>query len=122
VPKLKGPVTSGSSVAFDEALASRVRDALKGTDGLVEKRMFGGLAFLLNGNMCCGVRGDELIVRLDPEQTEAALRQRGVRVFDLSGRPMKGWVLVAAAGIETDDDLRAWVDKGVAFARSLRPK
>lgn len=88
-------------MAFDEALASRIRDAVSGTDGLGEKRMFGGLAFLLSGNMCCGVHGDEPIVRFDPEQTEEALKQGPVRVFDLTGRPMKGWVLVAA-GRHTD--------------------
>jgi hypothetical protein len=119
---LRADPTGGSSVAFDEALAARVRDVLGDTDGLHEKRMFGGLAFLLNGNMCCGVHGNDLIVRLDPEQTEEALRQQDVRVFDLTGRPMKGWVLVAPGGIETDDDLRSWTAKGVAFAGSLPAK
>jgi hypothetical protein len=109
-------------VAFDEALAVRVRDVLSGSDGLVEKRMFGGLAFLLNGNMCCGVHGDDLIVRLDPGQTDEALSKPGVRIFDLAGRPMKGWVLVAPGAVATDGDLRSWVDKGVAFAGSLPAK
>ena len=107
---------------FDEALAVRVRSALQGSDGLVEKRMFGGLAFLLNGNMCCGVHGDELIVRLDPERADAALRERHARVFDLTGRPMKGWVLIAPGGVATDDALRSWVGRGLDFAGSLPPK
>jgi len=84
--------------------------------------MFGGIAFLLNGNMCCGVRSDELIVRIDPEQTEEALRDPQVRVFDLTGRPMKGWVLVAAGGVAADDDLRSWIERGVEYAGSLPAK
>lgn len=109
-------------MAFDEALADRVRDALTGTGGLAEKRMFGGIAFLLNGNMCVGVHGDELIVRLDPEQTEEALADANVRVFDLTGRPMKGWVLVAKSGVAGEADLRSWVGRGVEFAGSLPAK
>ncbi len=84
--------------------------------------MSGGLAFLHNGNMCCAVHANELIVRLDPEQTEEELRQQDVRVFDLTGRPMRGWVLVAPAGIAADGQLRSWVAKGVAFARFLPTK
>jgi hypothetical protein len=110
-------------VAFDEALAARVRAALQSSEGLVEKRMFGGLGFLLNGNMCCGVRGNELVVRLDPERAEAALRDRHVRVFDLTtGRPMKGWVQIAPGGVATDEVLRSWVGRGLDFAGSLPPK
>jgi hypothetical protein len=109
-------------VAVDEALAARVRGLLGDSQGLAEKRMFGGIAFLLDGNMCCGVHGDELIVRLDPEQTDEALSKPHVRVFDMTGRPMKGWVLIAPGGVSTDDDLSAWVERGVEFARSLPPK
>jgi TfoX/Sxy family transcriptional regulator of competence genes len=107
---------------FDEALADRVRGVLSASDGLVEKKMFGGIAFLIDGNMACGVNRDELIVRLDPEQTDEALREPHVRLFDMTGRPMKGWVLVAAPGVAADDDLRAWVRRGADFARSLPPK
>jgi hypothetical protein len=109
-------------VAFDEALAARVRGALRARKGIAEKKMFGGIAFLLNGNMSCGVHGDELIVRLDPEHTEQALREPHVRVFDLTGRPMKGWLLVARDGVAADDDLRSWIGRGVEYARSLLPK
>lgn len=109
-------------MAFDEALAGRVRGAVSDTDGVAEKRMFGGLAFLLRGNMCVGVHGDDLIVRLDPSRTEQALREPDVRVFDLTGRPMKGWVLVGPGACATDDALQSWVDKGMAYAGSLPPK
>jgi hypothetical protein len=109
-------------VPVDEGLAARVRDVLSGADGLAEKRMFGGIAFLVDGNMSCGVHGDELIVRLAPAETGEALRDPHVRVFDLTGRPMKGWILVAAGGVATDDALRSWVERSVAFARSLPPK
>src|SRR5687768_8811410 len=107
---------------FDEALADRVRGVLSGSEGLAEKKMFGGIAFMIDGNMACGVNRDELIVRLDPEQTDEALREPHVRLFDMTGRPMKGWVLVAAAGVAADDALRAWVRRGADFARSLPPK
>jgi TfoX N-terminal domain len=109
-------------VVVDEALANRVRSVLNGTGGFSEKRMFGGLAFMVNGNMCCGVHGEKLILRLPPEQTEEALKQPHVRVFDMTGRPMKGWVLIAAGGVENDDDLTLWVGRGLEYARSLPAK
>jgi hypothetical protein len=84
--------------------------------------MFGGLAFLLGGNMACGVRGEDLIVRLAADAVESGAGRAGVRPFDLTGRPMKGWLLVAADGHAEDDDLRRWVDRGVAYAASLPPK
>src|SRR5215468_113567 len=79
------------AMAFDEALANRVRPLLAGTRGLVEKKMFGGLAFLVRGNMSVGIHGAELIVRIEPDETDKALKQPGVRHFDITGRPMKGW-------------------------------
>jgi len=110
-------------MAFDEQLAARIRRRLGKKPGLTEKRMFGGLAFLLNGNMCCGVHGDEMIVRLDPADTEQALREKHTRVFDLSGgRPMKGWLLVQPKGLATAAGLGKWVDTGVAYAASLPAK
>jgi TfoX/Sxy family transcriptional regulator of competence genes len=109
-------------VAYDEALADRVPSVLGGRSGLAEKRMFGGLAFLVSGNMCCGVHGDELILRLAPEQAEGALREPHVRVFDMTGRPMKGWVLVASKAVETDVALSSWVGQSAAFAASLPAK
>jgi TfoX/Sxy family transcriptional regulator of competence genes len=109
-------------VAFDDALATRIRNALPGGESVIEKRMFGGIAFLLNGNMCCGVHGDELIVRLDPAAAEDALGEPHVRVFDLTGRPMKGWVLIASNGLEAETELQSWVARGVEFAASLPAK
>ena len=84
--------------------------------------MFGGLAFLVNGNMCCGVHGREMIVRLDPEETDGALRERHTRLFDLSGRPMKGWILVDPKGLTSDDAVAKWVSTGLKFAASLPAK
>jgi TfoX/Sxy family transcriptional regulator of competence genes len=109
-------------MAVDEALAERVRGSLAGVEGLVEKRMFGGLAFLVNGNMAVGVHDSELIVRLAPEDTDAALAEPDVRIFDMSGRPMKGWILVGSGATSTEDGLGAWVTRGVDFAETLPPK
>ena len=109
-------------MAYDEGLATRVRDVLGDQPGLAEKKMFGGLAFLLHGNMACGVRGDDLIVRMAVEEADAALEEPGARPFDMTGRPMKGWLLVAPEGYAEDDDLRRWVDRGLAHAGSLPPK
>ncbi len=100
-------------MAFDEGLARRVREQLARRQGIVEKRMFGGLAFLLNGNMCCGIHGQALIVRVHPAHADLALAQPHTRVFDLSGRPMKGWLLVDPAGVDDDGVLAKWL--GVAL-------
>jgi TfoX/Sxy family transcriptional regulator of competence genes len=109
-------------MAYDEGLATRVREVLGDQPGLAEKQMFGGLAFLVDGNMACGVRGDDLIVRMAADAAEEAMGEPGTRAFDLTGRPMKGWLMVAADGHAEDDDLRRWVDRGLAHARSLPPK
>ncbi len=109
-------------MAFDELLAARIRDLLSGTEGLAEKRMFGGLAFLLNGNMCCGVHGDDVILRVDPQSAEEALREPHVRIFDMTGRPMKGWLLVGSEAVASDEQLRSWIGMGVQFAGSLPAK
>lgn len=110
-------------MAFDEQLTGRIRKQLGKKKGIVEKKMFGGIAFLLNGNMSCGVHGNEMIVRLAPEETDRALTRKHTRVFDLSGgRPMKGWILVEPEGVESDKELAAWVDTGVKYAASLPAK
>lgn len=109
-------------MAYDEGLATRIRDLIGGERGLVEKKMFGGLAMMLAGNMAVGVNGEDLIVHADPGDHEKLLAEPGARPFDLTGRPMKGWLLVDASGCAGDDDLRRWVDRGVAYARSLTPK
>jgi hypothetical protein len=109
-------------MAFDEKLAERIRRQLAEQGGVVEKRMFGGVAFLLNGNMCCGVHKAALMVRLAPQASEAALRKPHTRIFDLTGRPMKGWVLVEPEGLQTAAALKKWISQGVAYAGSLPPK
>jgi TfoX/Sxy family transcriptional regulator of competence genes len=109
-------------MAYDEDLAMRVREQLADQDAITEKEMFGGLAFLLAGNMSVGIRGSELMVRVGPEGAEDALGQPHARPFDMTGRPMKGWILVAEEGIASERGLAAWVARGVGFARSLPPK
>ena len=109
-------------MAYDEKLAARIRTALQDRSDVVEKQMFGGVAFMVNGNMSVGVHGDELIVRIPPETTESALKEAGVRIFDITGRPMKGWLLVGGAGIEKAAALSKWVGRGLDFAGSLPKK
>lgn len=109
-------------MAYDEGLAQRVRELLDARPGLVEKKMFGGLAFLLRGNMSVGVLGDDLIVRLDPADYDAALARPGARLFDFTGRPMKGWLVVDGTAIDDDDALADWVGRSTTFAASLPAK
>ncbi|MFC0111508.1 TfoX/Sxy family protein [Kibdelosporangium aridum] len=106
-------------MAYDEGLATRLRDLLP---ALTEKRMFGGLAFLLNGNMTVGILGEALIVRLDADEAADALTEPGARPFDFTGRPMTGWLMVDPEGHAEDDDLRRWVDRAIDFVGSLPPK
>src|SRR5439155_6864133 len=110
------------TMAFDERLADRIRGSLGRRKGLVEKKMFGGVAFLLNGNMCVGVHKSDLIVRLAPEATDAALARAHTRRFDLTGRPMKGWILVEQGGLKTDAQLSKWVQVAAKYAGSLPAK
>jgi TfoX/Sxy family transcriptional regulator of competence genes len=109
-------------VAYDEVLARRVRDHLTGHPAVTERNMFGGIAFMLSGNMSVGVSNKDLMVRIDPADQDAALAQPGVRVFDMTGRPMKGWILVAPGSTRDDADLKRWIDVGLDFAGSLPPK
>lgn len=109
-------------MAFDEKLAARVQKIVENHANVTAKKMFGGIAFLIGGNMSVGVHGTELIVRIDPDKGEEALTEPNVRRFDITGRPMKGWLLVAPDGLRTDRALRRWVDAGVDFATSLPNK
>jgi TfoX/Sxy family transcriptional regulator of competence genes len=109
-------------MAYDEGVAQRVREELGELSGYVEKEMFGGIGFMLHGNMACGVIGADLIVRVGPEGYEGALAEPHARPFDMTGRPMRGWVVVVEDGYEADEDLATWVEKGVALALSLPPK
>lgn len=102
---------------YDQALADRVRRALAGVQGLSEKKMFGGVAFLVNGAMCVGVDKTDLIIRCAKDETESLLAKTGVRVFDLSGgRPMKGWLLVGAEATKTERGFKSWLDFALAGA------
>ena len=109
-------------MAYDEQLAERVRDALALREDVTERKMFGGIAFMLAGNLACGVLGDDLIVRVGPEEHERALAERYVRPFDFTGQPSKGIVFVSPAGIASDETLAGWVEAGADFAASLPPK
>ncbi len=109
-------------MAYDEQLAERVRDVLAGHVAITERRMFGGIGFMLDGNMCCGVHGEELILRLGEEDANAALADPHGRPFDMAARPMKGWVMIHSAALETDEDLRRRLEPAVHFASSLAPK
>ena len=109
-------------MAYDEGLAWRIRQKLEEMPGVVEKKMFGGVCFMLQGNMACGVNGSDLIVRVGPAAYPQALAQPHTRVFDLTGRPMSSWVVVEAGGVAEDSSLADWVQRGVDFALSLPPK
>ncbi len=108
-------------MAFDENLAARIRGALTRKRNIEEKKMFGGVGFLLNGNLLVGVWKDSLCVRLGPEQTEEALLEPHVKEFDITGRPMKGWVLVEPEGVE-DDQVKGWIQRAVKFVGKLPKK
>jgi len=109
-------------VAYDEKLAERVRRALTPREGLSEKRMFGGIAFMLRGNMACGIVKDELMVRVGPERYDDALARPHARPMDFTGRPMRGMVYVEPEGCRTDEGLKWWVEQGLNFAASLPAK
>lgn len=109
-------------MAYDEALADRVLTALSGRDGVTERRMFGGVGFMLRGNLCCGVHGGNLIVRLGAEDGERALGEPHTRPFDLTGRALTGWVYVEPPALETDSGLQAWIERAVSYVEGLPPK
>ncbi len=108
-------------MAYDLKLAERVKAKLAGKR-FVEKKMFGGVGYLLRGNMACGVHGAGLIVRVDPAVHAQLLKRPHARPFDMTGRPIKGWLVVDAAGCKTDKQLGAWVNEGVGYALKLPPK
>jgi TfoX/Sxy family transcriptional regulator of competence genes len=109
-------------MAFDETLADRARVVLEPHADLTERRMFGGVAFMLAGNMCCGVIGEDLMVRLGEEEATRALEEDGVRPMDFTGKPMKTSVYVAPEVTADDESLAGWVEAGAAYALSLPPK
>jgi TfoX/Sxy family transcriptional regulator of competence genes len=109
-------------MAFDEELAGRVREVLAPRPELSERKMFGGIAFMIGGNMAVGVVGEDLMVRLDPADAEQALSEAHTRPMDFTGRPMKGMVFVEPAGTDEDEVFAGWVDAGADFAASLPAK
>jgi len=110
-------------MAYDEELADRIRDSLPDHDGVTERQMFGGLAFMLNGNMAIGVSGKGgLMLRVDPADTDSLVTEDGVAHFEMRGRPMNGWVRVDASALGSDEQLQRWVDVGLTYAGSLPPK
>ena len=110
-------------MAYDEDLADRIRELISGEPEVTEMAMFGGLAFLVNGNMSVAASGQGgLLVRVDPEDTDALIDKPHAQPFEMRGRPMDGWLRVDAEGVRTKRQLEPWVRRGVAYARSLPPK
>lgn len=109
-------------MVYDETLARRVRQVLNRRKGVNEKKMFGGLCFLLNGNMCCGVESTLLVLRLGDDAVEQALQQPHTRAMDFTGKPMKSMVYVEPQGTDNPKDLKQWIDQAVKFVRTLPEK
>lgn len=110
-------------MAYDEDLANRIRELLADEQDVVEQKMFGGLAFLVGGNMSVSASGQGgLLLRCDPEQTDALVEKPHVARFEMRGRAMDGWLRIDAEGVRTKRELKRWVDVGVKYARSLPPK
>lgn len=109
-------------MAYDDGLAQRAREVIEELPGFNEKKMFGGICWLLHGNMAGGIINDDIIIRVGPDNYESALALPHTRVFDITGRVMKGWVMVSPKGHEEDKDLESWIRKGIDFALSLPPK
>ena len=110
-------------MAYDEALAERIRDVLAGQgDRVREQKMFGGIAFMVDGHMTVGVVNDDLMARVGADGEDDALAQPHARTMDFTGRPMTGFVQVSAAGVATAKDVRSWVDRALAFTTTLPPK
>ena len=110
-------------MAYDEDLANRLREQLADEDAITEKKMFGGLAFLLHGHMCVSASGrGGLLARIDPEETDAAVAEPHVARMEMGGRSMDGWITVAPEAVQADGDLARWVQRSVAFVKTLPPK
>ena len=109
-------------MAYDEWLAHRIRECLDDKSGVTEKRMFGGLVFMVYGNMCCGVGADDLMLRVGPDQYDDLLAKEYARPMDFTGKPLKGMLYISPAGIEDDDDLARWLGRALSCVMSLPPK
>ena len=109
-------------MAYREEVAERIRSVLDRKRDVTERKMFGGIAFLYNGHMCCGVNGEDLMLRLGNDEAAKALTEPHTRPMDFTAKPLKSMVYVNPEGYDADDDLRAWVDRALRFARTLPPK
>ena len=109
-------------MAFSEELAGRIRQHLARRKSVEEKKMFGGVGFLLHGNMLVGVWKDALIARLGPDEADLALLEPHVRAFDITGKPMKGWVLIGPEGVEGDEQLGGWIERATKFVKTRPAK
>jgi len=109
-------------MAYDAALADRIRAVLAARDDVTERKMFGGVAFMVGGHMCCGISGEDLMVRLGEDAADAALDEPGARPMDFTGRPMKGYAFVGPEGTAADEALHDWVSRTLAFVDTLPPK
>lgn len=118
-PQTLNDLKDTRDMAYDEELVTRIRELLDDRVGVEEKKMFGGLTFMVNGHMACGVTNDVLVVRVGPEHYDEALRVPHAKECDFTGRPLRGMVMVEQRGFESPGDLQAWVDRGIRFALSL---
>lgn len=109
-------------MAYDAELADRLRSALSDQEDLTERKMFGGIAFMVGGHMCCGVATEDAMLRVGPDAYESALAEPHAREMDFTGKPLRGYVYVAPEGLASERDLKAWVEKAVRFVRTLPPK
>lgn len=109
-------------MAYDEKLAERLSAFFKRRKNIVEKKMFGGIAYIVGGHMCCGIAKEMLVVRVGPNAYEDALKEKHVREMDFTGKPMKGYVYVESKGIESDIELKSWIERGIKFVKTLPPK
>src|SRR5207248_1005932 len=116
------PPRKESPMAFNEALAERIRQRLARLESVEEKKMFGCICFRLNGNILVGVWKDSLIARLGPDQGEEALLESHVKAFNITGKPMKNWIMVEPGGVEDDDQLNGWIERAVKFVGALPAK
>ena len=109
-------------MAYDEKLAERLGNLVKNRKGFSQKKMFGGIAFMLNGNMCFGIHNDSLVIRTDEESAKGSLKRKYVKPFDIIGRHMKGWIMVSKEGIKTKNSLDKWTSLAAEFVKTLPKK
>lgn len=109
-------------MAYDENVAKRLSTVFAGNRNVIEKKMFGGIAYMYKDHMCVGIVDNMLMVRVGPEQYESAFAEKHAKPMDFTGRPMKGYVYIEPPGFKTEKNLRKWIDKGIAFVKTLPPK